>query len=313
MEKETENIICGVYKLENTVNGKFYIGSAKDIYSRWDQHESMLENNRHPNNYLQHAWDKYGANNFLFSIVEICEPEKRLEREQFYLDTTNCCDHSIGYNIMTSVIMYEIPMDVRNKISETLKGKYCGEKSANSIYAEEQIKEVIQDLLDPHLKLREIADRNNVSIGVVDNVYTKKAWLHLTKDIMFPKRNTISDNAKLSKEDIPNIIEMIMSGMTDNDIAIKYNVNRKTISDIRCHKTWAKYTQDINMPSSDGLRRGSNNNMSKLTEKDVRDIKIKLQNKVSMTKLSKEYGVSVQSILNIKKEKSYKYIKISDD
>lgn len=33
------NKICGVYKIKNIVNDKFYIGSSKDIKKRWKQHK----------------------------------------------------------------------------------------------------------------------------------------------------------------------------------------------------------------------------------------------------------------------------------
>lgn len=220
--KEERDILCGIYKIENLIDGKFYIGSSKNIYKRWDEHERQLEGDRHPNNHLQRAWNKYGSKNFKFSIIELCEPHVRIEREQYYIKSTNCCDHKIGYNIMSSATMKEIPKEVRLKISQTLVGEYCGEKSPNSIYNEEQIKNVIKDLLNPHLKLNEIAIKNSVEMRTVTNVYIKKSWKHLTKDIEFPKRDTISDSTKLTKKDIPEIINMMLDGKNDGDIANIY-------------------------------------------------------------------------------------------
>ena len=31
--------ICGIYKIENLVNGKVYIGQSVDIYKRWIEHK----------------------------------------------------------------------------------------------------------------------------------------------------------------------------------------------------------------------------------------------------------------------------------
>lgn len=36
-----------IYKIINKVNGKFYIGSTKDIDKRWYQHYFALKNNCH--------------------------------------------------------------------------------------------------------------------------------------------------------------------------------------------------------------------------------------------------------------------------
>ena len=60
----------GIYKITNVKNGKFYIGSAKDIDRRWWEHKNDLKKNKHKNPKLQHAWDFYGENSFEFIILE---------------------------------------------------------------------------------------------------------------------------------------------------------------------------------------------------------------------------------------------------
>lgn len=84
----------GIYKILNTVNNKFYIGSSKDIYYRWEEeHIKKLNNNNHDNIILQRAWNKYGHDNFILIIIEIVSEdistEALLEREQYYLDLLN--------------------------------------------------------------------------------------------------------------------------------------------------------------------------------------------------------------------------------
>lgn len=79
----------GVYKILNLINGKFYIGSsALNIYNRWNTHKWHLVRNNHHNKKLQNSWNKYdGIKGFAFIVLEFCEPEKCIEREQFYIDT----------------------------------------------------------------------------------------------------------------------------------------------------------------------------------------------------------------------------------
>ena len=96
------NKICGVYKITNTVNNKFYVGSSKDIYNRWYQHRKLLDNGMHGNIHLQNAWDKYGGENFKFEIIEECVPAIQFEREQFYLNTLNPFGDN-GYNIVRQI------------------------------------------------------------------------------------------------------------------------------------------------------------------------------------------------------------------
>ena len=57
--------ISGIYKIVNKINGKYYVGSSKDVINyRWIHHKRALRSNRHKNDYLQNAWNKYGEDNF---------------------------------------------------------------------------------------------------------------------------------------------------------------------------------------------------------------------------------------------------------
>lgn len=56
----------GIYCFLNTVNGKRYVGSAKDLYIRLIEHLS----NKKSNTALQNAMLKYGLNNFNFCVFE---------------------------------------------------------------------------------------------------------------------------------------------------------------------------------------------------------------------------------------------------
>jgi group I intron endonuclease len=90
-------IISGIYKIVNTKNDKFYIGSAVDIKKRWDRHKNALKKNKHENIHLQRAYNKYGEDVFICETIE--ETKDLLLREQHYLDTLKSYDFTIGYNI----------------------------------------------------------------------------------------------------------------------------------------------------------------------------------------------------------------------
>jgi len=94
--------ICGVYKITNMINGKFYIGSSNDIQNRWSQHKACLKNNEHGNNHLQNAWNLYGGENFKFEIIEECSPSMQFEREQYYINELKPFDDR-GYNIVRQI------------------------------------------------------------------------------------------------------------------------------------------------------------------------------------------------------------------
>lgn len=74
----------GIYKIRNKITDWKYIGSAVNIEVRWRVHREALRNNRHHNKHLQRAWNKYGEEAFVFSVLEECEKENLLDREQSY-------------------------------------------------------------------------------------------------------------------------------------------------------------------------------------------------------------------------------------
>jgi hypothetical protein len=91
-----------IYKIRNKTDNKFYLGSSKNKTNRWREHRRDLQNNKHHCIRLQNAWNKYGADNFIFEVVEEfleISDKQLLEREQYWLEKLNPCDDSIGYNI----------------------------------------------------------------------------------------------------------------------------------------------------------------------------------------------------------------------
>ena len=81
--------ICGIYCIKNTIDNNIYIGSSIDINKRKKQNFSALKNNKHYSRYLQMSFNKYKENNFSFSILEECESENLLIREQHFIDILN--------------------------------------------------------------------------------------------------------------------------------------------------------------------------------------------------------------------------------
>ena len=76
----------GIYMITNVVNNKRYIGQSKNISNRKIHHFSRLRGNAHYNKYLQKAFNKYGENNFIFSVLLYCELFELTKYEQFFVD-----------------------------------------------------------------------------------------------------------------------------------------------------------------------------------------------------------------------------------
>lgn len=115
--------MIGIYQILNIVNNKRYIGSSVNIIKRFKQHLTELKCNRHTNIRLSRAWIKYGQDSFKFEIVEECEEDSLIEREEFYINLYGINKESI-YNIDRIVRGRRVLSELtRNKISIAKKGQ----------------------------------------------------------------------------------------------------------------------------------------------------------------------------------------------
>lgn len=89
----------GIYCIENTTNGKKYIGLSRNIEQRWNEHLSKLRRGKHGNVYLQRAWNNCGEDAFKFYIVELCDSNALSEREEYYIAKYHTLSHESGYNL----------------------------------------------------------------------------------------------------------------------------------------------------------------------------------------------------------------------
>lgn len=137
--------VAGIYKILNKTTGKFYIGSSRYIKQRWGMHKADLNKNKHDNDYLQNAWNKYGENDFEFIILEQVTNFDLLEiREQYWIDFTGCNDRELGYNLRLEANSnkgiskkggYVHTLEARAKIGDTHRGKLVSEETRAKLSA----------------------------------------------------------------------------------------------------------------------------------------------------------------------------------
>lgn len=90
--------MIGIYKIENLINHKVYIGQSISIASRLKQHKSDLKNNRHANSHLQSSWNKYGEENFIFEIIDLCTKEQLNEKEIYWIEYYGGKNNQLNFN-----------------------------------------------------------------------------------------------------------------------------------------------------------------------------------------------------------------------
>ena len=145
--------ISGIYCIENIVNNKKYIGLTNDVARRKREHLNLLRNNRHENQHLQYAWNKYGEASFVFYVVEECSIDMLDEREKYYIAKFLSDNDEFGYNIESGGRVNQIVAEeTRNKLSKALKGRvfsqehkdHIGQALIGRVFSEESIEKMRQ-------------------------------------------------------------------------------------------------------------------------------------------------------------------------
>lgn len=119
--------MIGIYQIKNIITGDFYIGSSNNINRRFYLHKYSLKKQNHHSIVLQRAFNKYGEENFEFIVLEECEKEYLINKEQYYLDNYNPI-----YNI--------------NKIAENCTGRILSEESRKKISLKNKGRKLSEDV-----------------------------------------------------------------------------------------------------------------------------------------------------------------------
>jgi group I intron endonuclease len=165
--------MTGIYCIE--IGSKLYVGSSQDIKKRWVEHYNALMSGRHYNLKLQRSWNKHGPGEFV--VIETCDIESLIEREQFWIDELDCVKE--GLNISPTAgsprgmkrskeaiekarqtfmnMSPERKAEISKKLSEKLRGRKRNEETRARMSEAQRRPRVISE--ETREKMRE-ANRN---------------------------------------------------------------------------------------------------------------------------------------------------------
>lgn len=211
----------GIYCIKNKINNKVYIGLSKNLERRKIQHISCLRGGYHFNTKLQNAFNKYGEENFEWSILEYTDLDSLSDKEVYYIKKFNSVEK--GYNIENGGLYNK---EISEETKQKLSNSRIGSKNHNSIVDDETAENILLSLMDFDKEIKDIAEDFNVSLNVVYNLQQNRSYTYLLKDKRdyIKNRKKISDNTRLLKA-----IEYVNEGNSYSDASRKFNVSRNTI------------------------------------------------------------------------------------
>lgn len=86
-----------VYAIQHNVTKKIYIGSTKNVESRFVQHLACLKANKHLIEDMQADFNEYGEDFTVFILDEIKNHQEK-SKEYEWMDKYNSFERGIGYN-----------------------------------------------------------------------------------------------------------------------------------------------------------------------------------------------------------------------
>lgn len=194
--------ICGIYKIENLIGNKIYVGQSRNIKDRFKNHKGELRLGKHHNSYLQFAWNKYGEENFRFEILEICSIELLDFCEIKWISELNTLDNKFGYNLVSG-------------------------GNLNKILSEEHKRKISKNMPDFN--------------GENNPFFNKKHTPETIKKIKMNLPNHDGENnpsSKLTNSQVAEIKYLLIEGKGCTELGMLYNVSPTSISAINKNKIW---------------------------------------------------------------------------
>lgn len=163
----------GIYCWVNNINGNKYVGSSVNLSKRLYKYFDINHLNK-SNRVIDRALLKHGHENFTLEILEYCDKDILLEREQYYLDLLNpeycvvkLAGNTLGYKhteeSIEKMINYELS-DEEKKQKAINVVKYATEANKIPIIVENiltKVKTEYSSIREAGLSL----SLNNTSIG----------------------------------------------------------------------------------------------------------------------------------------------------
>ena len=135
--------ICGIYKIVNHATGQCYVGQSQRVQKRIQEHFRLLRLNKHPNQHLQNAYNKYGLDNFSGGVEIECESVDQLDYlEESFLKGDAWFEEPSVYNIADFA---KAPMRGKTHSEEVRERIRLGRRASTFDYKSPEYRKTLSD------------------------------------------------------------------------------------------------------------------------------------------------------------------------
>lgn len=235
--------MIGIYKIENLINGKVYIGQSINTDKRLHTHKLKCNRHKHAESDkpLYRAMKKYGIDNFTYEVIQECPKESLNKLELFYIIQYSSNIRKYGYNLnlqgssatfnkLNNTILIHIIEDLKSGIK---KADICHKYSISHQYLNLINKGECLKIETETYPIREISDihlfkKSKKECLICGTLTKNKKFCSVICSKMSQRKVDRPDNKSLQEEFV-NSTYTIMGR--------KYGVNANTV------KKWLKQTK----------------------------------------------------------------------
>lgn len=246
--------------------------SEQIVEKRWNSHIKELKRNVHGNDFLQNSWNKYGEESFIFFVIQKISEDnydeliKKLNcLEIIYISIFKAKYNENGFNIRDGGQNSKLDEITKRKISEKKKGKMHTEetkkkisyalKGENNPFYNKNHTTITRNKISKSnigkTRTNEMIEKMKITHGAENNGMFNKKHTEETKRKMSLKAigrkksketiektketlyNKNKKKLKISEVDIVSIYIEIINGTKGTQLAEKYNISNKIVSNIK--------------------------------------------------------------------------------
>lgn len=229
--------MIGIYKYENKIDGKIYIGRSIHIERRKWEHV----NHPSPYSYFDTTIGEIGESAFNFEVIEECSADLLKEREKYWIKYYNCCvldNPNGGYNLTRGGEEYRSDENPWAKLT-LMEVKEIIDKLANSTISIQQLAK------DYHMHWNTISDINRCRTW---------NWLHdyknnIRKEAQGSVQHGELGSNKISEQEAQHIIDLLKYDKRSiAQLARDEHLSLNILYDINGCRTWTylhKYQKNV--------------------------------------------------------------------
>lgn len=300
-----------IYKINNLVDNKIYIGRTINFKKRINSHLSCLRRNKHANTHLQNAWNLYKEENFKFQIIEeLRDINELILRETYWLNFYKSFNGEFGYNIVIEDCNKRILSEHTKFLISKNHADFRGEKGTfyGKRHTEETRKILSESKIGENHPFYGIKRPEHSRLMLENNPFKNK---YHSEEYKF---NSSLCRCVFSQDDIPKILEFISEGKTQREIAEIFSCSEAAVYRLLNNKIKAfknvdfkKDKQKENVAVLLHNNSGLNSKNCVLTYEIINEIRhLRNNEKMKIKDIAEIFNVSNSLVSNVANHKKYK-------